>query len=300
MESEAGLYDFDLTRFLDANRYPLRSKTLPMTGSIRCHRITMPGCAISNRDGCGRMRAAGFVPTPRGFFRPVRTSPKPFLRWRANTIRTSRAYRRAIPDGGQWTDGGAGGGNLGLFQITPRDNTIEGVQLAGDWPPDDGPPPIPPKRPETTEGRMKFVRQAVRWLRVVGRLSPAADIFLGALDQAEELKRLTDMIKTADDPPAPLEELQARARMPPEAGYEDHHIVGQFAQNRLQFGSVRIDSAENTVRIPVVKHLDINGYYSRANIDYGGLSPRDYLRGRSWDEQMQEGLKILRDKGVLQ
>ncbi|GAB1716628.1 MAG: hypothetical protein NTAFB05_16700 [Nitrobacter sp.] len=204
------------------------------------------------------------------------------------------------PDGGQWTDGGAGGGNLGLFQITPRDNTIEGVQLAGDWPPDDGPPPIPPKRPETTEGRMKFVRQAVRWLRVVGRLSPAADIFLGALDQAEELKRLTDMIKTADDPPAPLEELQARARMPPEAGYEDHHIVGQFAQNRLQFGSVRIDSAENTVRIPVVKHLDINGYYSRANIDYGGLSPRDYLRGRSWDEQMQEGLKILRDKGVLQ
>jgi hypothetical protein len=24
----AGLYDFDLTRFLDANRYPLRSKTL--------------------------------------------------------------------------------------------------------------------------------------------------------------------------------------------------------------------------------------------------------------------------------
>jgi hypothetical protein len=28
MESEPGLYDFDLTRFLHANRYPLRSKTL--------------------------------------------------------------------------------------------------------------------------------------------------------------------------------------------------------------------------------------------------------------------------------
>ncbi|WP_292695975.1 hypothetical protein, partial [Nitrobacter sp.] len=27
-ESEAGLYDFNLTRFLDANRYPLRSKAL--------------------------------------------------------------------------------------------------------------------------------------------------------------------------------------------------------------------------------------------------------------------------------
>jgi hypothetical protein len=28
MESEPGLYDFDLTRFFHANRYPLRSKTL--------------------------------------------------------------------------------------------------------------------------------------------------------------------------------------------------------------------------------------------------------------------------------
>lgn len=163
-----------------------------------------------------------------------------------------------------------------------------------------GPPPIPPRKPETTKGRMKFVRQAVRWLQVVGRLSPAADVFLGALDQAEDLKRLTNVITTANDPPGTLEELQARAQLPSEAGYEDHHIVGQFTQNRLQFGRVRIDSPENTVRIPVVKHLDINGYYSRANIDYDGLSPRDYLRGRSWDEQMQEGLKILRDKGVLQ
>ncbi|MBN9147602.1 MAG: hypothetical protein ABS35_43830 [Kaistia sp. SCN 65-12] len=188
-------------------------------------------------------------------------------------------------------DGGVGGGSLGLFQITPRDNTIDGVQLAGDWRPDDGPPPLPPKRPETTEGRMKFVRQAVRWLRVVGRLSPAADIFIGALDQAEDLKRLTDMIKTANDPPATLEELQARAQMPPEAGYEDHHIVGQFAQNRLQFGDQRIDSVENTVRIPKVRHLDINGWYSTPNAKYDGVSPRDYLRGKSWGEQMQIGLR---------
>jgi hypothetical protein len=87
--------------------------------------------------------------------------------------------------------------------------------------------------------------------------------------------------------------------MPPEAGYEDHHIVGQFAQNRLQFGSVRIDSPENTVRIPVVKHLDINGWYSRPNDRFGGLSPRDYLRGKDWGEQMSVGLEVLRDEGVL-
>jgi hypothetical protein len=202
-------------------------------------------------------------------------------------------------DGGQWTDGTSGGaGSLGLVQITPRNDTIDGVRLAGDWPIDDG-PPIPPRKPETTEGRMKFVRQAVRWLRIVGRLSPAADIFLGALDQAEDLKRLTNVIKTANDPPGTLGELQARAQLPSEAGYEDHHIVGQFAQNRQQFGDERIDSPENTVRIPTLKHLDINGWYSTPSHDYGDLSPRDYLRGRSWNEQMREGLNILRHKGVL-
>jgi hypothetical protein len=67
----------------------------------------------------------------------------------------------------------------------------------------------------------------------------------------------------------------------------------------MQFGTVRIDSSENTVRIPVVKHLDINGYYSRASEQYDGLSPRDYLRGKSWDEQTRAGLKILRENGVL-
>jgi hypothetical protein len=96
-----------------------------------------------------------------------------------------------------------------------------------------------------------------------------------------------------------LEELRARARRPSEAGYEDHHIVGQFAQNRLQFGNDLIDSPENKVRLPTAKHRDINGWYSRSSDDYDGLSPRDYLRGKSWDEQMREGLKIMRDKGVL-
>lgn len=64
------------------------------------HRITTPSCAISNRDGCGRMRPAGFVPMPRDFFRLARMSPKRFPRWRANTIQTSRACRSAIPTAG--------------------------------------------------------------------------------------------------------------------------------------------------------------------------------------------------------
>ncbi|WP_425908859.1 hypothetical protein [Nitrobacter sp. TKz-YC02] len=204
-------------------------------------------------------------------------------------------------DGGQWTDGGAGGaGSLGLFQITPRDNTVDGVQVAGEPPSIEEPPEIPLAARKPEERPIEFIRRVIKYLRVVGPMSPAAHSVFEALRQAEGLRGETAAIKSANDPPRTLEELQARAQLPSEPGYEDHHIVGQFAQNRLQFGRVRIDSPENTVRIPVVKHVDINGYYSRANEDYGGLPPRDYLRGKSWDEQMQEGLKILRDKGVLQ
>ena len=204
------------------------------------------------------------------------------------------------PDGGQWTDGGAGGaGSLGLFQITPRDNTIDGVQLAGEPPPIEEQPEIPPAARKPGERPIDFIRRVIKYLRVVGPMSPAADAVVEALRQAEGLRGETAAIKSANDPPRTLEELQARAQLPSEAGYEDHHIVGQFAQNRLQFGSVRIYSPENTVRIPVVKHLDINGYYSRANEQYNGLSPRDYLRGKSWDEQTRVGLKILRKNGVL-
>lgn len=228
------------------------------------------------------------------------------------------------PDGGQWTDGatigGASGGhrardastaaevgNLGLFQITPRDSTISGVQLAGD-PPDklppiivtpEEPPEIPPPKRGMAERSIDFIRRAAEYVRIVGRLSHAAGALFEALEQAEELRAVTAAIKSANDPPRTLEELQARARLDSEPGYQTHHIVGQFAQNRLQFGDARIDSLENKVRIPVVKHLDINGWYSRPNDRFGGLSPRDYLRGKSWDEQMRIGLEVLRDHGVL-
>ena len=35
------------------------------------------------------------------------------------------------------------------------------------------------------------------------------------------------------------------------------------------------------------------------NKSYGGLSPRDYLRDKSWDERRQVGLEALKQFGVL-
>jgi hypothetical protein len=147
---------------------------------------------------------------------------------------------------------------------------------------------------------MGFVRGAAQWVaRNVGRYAPAVDVFFGALDQVEKIKALTDAIKSANDPAKTLEELQEPIGTDSQGGYHDHHIVGQHAQNREQFGDSRIDSRENKVRIPVLKHIDISAWYSRGNDEYGGLSPRDYLRDKDWDEQMRVGLDRLRKHEVL-
>jgi hypothetical protein len=191
--------------------------------------------------------------------------------------------------------------------ITPDSSDSEGVQLAGDVPDDSGntplddpAPKIPRRMPEAGGERMKFVRAAAGWVgRQLRRHAPAVDAFFGALDQVKQLNALTAAIKSANDPARTLEELQARVSPKSEPGYHDHHIVGQHVGNRTRFSDRRIDSRENLVRIPVVKHLDISAWYSTRNEDYGYLSPRDYLRDKGWDEQMRVGLGTLRERGVL-
>jgi hypothetical protein len=147
---------------------------------------------------------------------------------------------------------------------------------------------------------MGFVRDAAPWVaRNVGRYAPAVDAYFGALDQVEKITALTDAIKSANDPATTLEELQEPVGSESQGGYHDHHIVGQHAANRAQFGDSMIDSRENRVRIPVLKHIDISAWYSKGNDDFGGLSPRDYLRDKDWDEQMRVGLDRLRYHKVL-
>jgi hypothetical protein len=147
---------------------------------------------------------------------------------------------------------------------------------------------------------MGFVRDAAQWVaRNVGRYGPAVDAYFGALDQVEKISALTDAIKSANDPARTLEELQARVSPKSEPGYQDHHIVGQHAENRQRFGDSLIDSRENLVRIPVMKHIDISAWYQTRNEKSGDLSPRDYLRDKDWDEQMGVGLDRLRKSKVL-
>ena len=66
----------------------------------------------------------------------------------------------------------------------------------------------------------------------------------------------------------------------------------RFSQNELQ-------GRDNVVRIPYLKHLEISAWYSKPNEDYDWLTPRQYLRGKSWKEQYELGLEVLRKFGVL-
>jgi len=83
----------------------------------------------------------------------------------------------------------------------------------------------------------------------------------------------------------------------PQPGYQTHHIVERQSgsvneqSNALRFGS-RLDSRENLVRIPKWVHVEISSWYSRKSKRFGGLTPRTYLRGKSWEQQYEIGLEL--------
>jgi hypothetical protein len=100
------------------------------------------------------------------------------------------------------------------------------------------------------------------------------------------------------DGPKSLEQLQIDAETPM-PGYNIHHIVEQGPARQDGFSEAQIESPENRVRIPVYKHWKITGWYARPSDQFGGVSPRAFLRNQPWDIRRSVGLKALRDEGVL-
>ncbi|HLH47730.1 MAG TPA: hypothetical protein VKV96_00195, partial [Roseiarcus sp.] len=86
----------------------------------------------------------------------------------------------------------------------------------------------------------------------------------------------------------------------PKGGYNIHHIVEQTSAAQDGFPADMIDGPDNLVQIPTLKHWLINGWYSRSNPDFDWLSPRDYLRGKNWNERMRVGKMALILYGVTQ
>lgn len=183
------------------------------------------------------------------------------------------------PGGGEWTSGGG----------SPQ--TPKRIRLAGEIPAND-PPEIPKERPATPERRTAVIKEVARWLSRWG--GPLAKI-AGA---AYWLYQYDAQIAASLDPPKTLEELQ-RAVATPKAGYEIHHIVEQTPAEQDGYRRSLIDGPENLVRIPTLKHREISAWYQTKNDQFDELSPRDYLRGKTWEERTRVGLGTLIDHGVL-
>jgi len=193
---------------------------------------------------------------------------------------------------GEWTETDANG--------TPISKRPKGdrVRLAGDWPSNNPPEPLDDepknftKEPATSAERtsvMKYIaRRAVETGVSVAVIVGTARWLL--LREAE--------IVSYNDPPASLDDLR-KAVSTPAPGYDIHHIVERTSAEEQGFARAVINDPINLVRIPRLKHQEINAWYQTKNAEYGGLSPREYLSGRSWSVREAVGMRALRIHGVL-
>lgn len=155
-----------------------------------------------------------------------------------------------------------------------------------------------PEEPATTRERNVFIKAAAQWLARAARIGGPTGAFLAALDALSWLDTDRPFLDAYLDDPKTLDELQ-RGASERKRGYNVHHIVEQTSAEQDGFSRDLIDSSENLVRIPALKHWQITGWYMRENEEFGNVSPRHYLRGKSWDERKRVGYDALVRHGVL-
>ncbi len=149
-----------------------------------------------------------------------------------------------------------------------------------------------------TEALAVAIKLAIRSLLREAESAPNPYVRIAAL-LAEVGLEAYPYVKAYFDPPVSLEELQAAAQSPSEEGYEDHHIVEQNTATPDGSEAALMDAPDNLARIPTVKHWELNRWYQTPDFKFDGMTPRQYLDGKSWDERRRVGLMGLRDIGVL-
>ncbi len=169
--------------------------------------------------------------------------------------------------------------------------------LISDANPNNGPPKIPSRRPPSRSEVNAFLKAAARWIAKAGN-DPRVKAFILLYEAMSWLDIDRYYIDAYRDPPKILEELRAGARQS-KWGYDTHHIVEQTPAENEDYPRSLIDGQENLVRIPALKHWEITGWYATKNDRFGGMSPRDYLRDKGWEEKTRVGLDALRTFGVL-
>jgi hypothetical protein len=214
------------------------------------------------------------------------------------------------PGGGQWTDAGGGTGDSkpsgaaqgahGPLKITIHppswyQGTSDPSGPTADTPPAGDVPTVPEQEPESSQALNQFAKEAAYWLAKAARrevVSPEVGTFINVLEAAHWAYKVYPYIQAYLDPPKTLDELQ-RAVATPKKGYDVHHVVEQTGAEKDKYPRQMIDASENLVRIPTLKHWQITGWYMTPNERFGGLTPRQYLRGKRWEARRAIGYRAL-------
>ncbi|UUP16185.1 hypothetical protein [Nitratireductor thuwali] len=199
-----------------------------------------------------------------------------------NQPRVPRGHRH----GGRWTRTGG--------WREPAQRTDSGrprIILASHEPEE---PEVPERRPETARERNRIGRSVARYLKQLPSFRQA--LFLARVGWLANEAGHT--IRSYFDEPRSLEELRERAKES-RSGYDVHHIVEKTPAYQAGYTRGMIESADNKILIPRYKHWEITAWYGTRSDKFGGLTPREYLRGRSWEERYRIGIEMLVEKGVL-
>ncbi|WP_244431974.1 hypothetical protein [Rhodopseudomonas sp. B29] len=193
-----------------------------------------------------------------------------------------------------------------LFSIAPKEPDRSGVRLAGDLPegadptpgePGNEPPPIPQNKPSRSADRTRYFRAAADWLARNAGLPGL--LYEGSMRTVDWLRDWHDVVLAARDGPKPLQELMNGVSLA-RPGYDVHHINEVAAALLDGYSLSQMNDPSNLVSIPRLKHYQITGWYSAPSVEFKGLSPREFLRGKSWEARREVDLRALRKFGALQ
>jgi hypothetical protein len=200
------------------------------------------------------------------------------------------------PDGGEFAPAGEGDGSaiVPAAAVPPPWSLLPRPSL-GD------PPKIPDQEPRTKADKYAAIKEVGYWIGHAALLAsdaPEAAAAATLIEAVRGAKWLGSYVIPFFDGPKTFDQLTTGA-LDPETGYDIHHIVEQTSAAKDGFPRSQIDDPSNLVKIPTLKHWELNWWLGRPNGEYGGLTPREYVKGKSWEIRTKVGLDGLRAVGVL-
>ncbi|RXT52910.1 hypothetical protein B6S44_19415 [Bosea sp. Tri-44] len=204
--------------------------------------------------------------------------------------------------GGRWADTGGGDGVIpllpDLLSIFPE--AIEGIATDFDRTTIGESPAIPIERPSNPAKLTEVTRNSARWLQQAktSGASTQARGFIGKLMGTDWLRGYLPRITSYLDEPKTLQELEAGVSSP-RAGFDVHHRAERTAALVDGYPRALVNGRANLVLIPTLRHWEITGWYMTRNESYLGLTPREYLRGKNWEERLRIGNQAMKLHGVL-